>query len=68
MRSRSRAGSTAGATTAVLVFIDLRDWRGIVQVVFNPQVAPDAHEAAQSLRSEWVLRVRGAVGQRPPGT
>ena len=51
-----------------LVFIDLRDWRGIVQVVFNPQVAPEAHEAAQNLRSEWVLRVRGAVGQRPPGT
>ena len=51
-----------------LVFIDLRDWRGIVQVVFNPQVAPLAHEAAQVLRSEWVLRVRGTVGQRPPGT
>ena len=51
-----------------LVFIDLRDWRGIVQVVFNPQAAPHAHEAAQSLRSEWVLRVRGTVGQRPPGT
>ena len=51
-----------------LVFIDLRDWRGIVQVVFNPQVAPQAHEAAQVLRSEWVLRVRGTVGQRPPGT
>ena len=51
-----------------LVFIDLRDWRGIIQVVFNPQVAPQAHEAAQVLRSEWVLRVRGTVGQRPPGT
>ncbi len=51
-----------------LVFIDLRDWRGIVQVVFNPQVAPEAHEAAQSLRSEWVLRVTGTVGQRPSGT
>ncbi len=51
-----------------LVFIDLRDWRGIVQVVFNPQIAPEAHEAAQNLRSEWVIRVRGAVGQRPPGT
>ena len=51
-----------------LVFIDLRDWRGIVQVVFNPQAAPQAHEASQVLRSEWVLRVRGTVGQRPPGT
>ena len=51
-----------------LVFIDLRDWRGIVQVVFNPQVAPEAHEAAQSLRSEWALRVHGTVGQRPSGT
>jgi len=51
-----------------LIFIDLRDWRGIVQVVFNPELAPDAHKRAQSLRSEWVLQVKGKVGERPPGT
>ena len=51
-----------------LIFIDLRDWRGIVQVVFNPEVAPQAHSMAQGLRSEWVLRVKGTVGLRPPGT
>ena len=51
-----------------LIFIDLRDWRGIVQVVFNPEVAPQAHSMAQGLRSEWVLRVKGMVGLRPPGT
>ena len=51
-----------------LIFIDLRDWEGIAQVVFNPEVAPQAHSMAQSLRSEWVIRIRGKVGQRPPGT
>jgi aspartyl-tRNA synthetase len=51
-----------------LIFIDLRDWTGIVQVVFNPEVAPLAHSMAQSLRSEWVLRIKGRVDPRPDGT
>jgi len=51
-----------------LIFIDLRDWEGIVQVVFNPEVAPQTHSMAQSLRSEWVLRIKGKVAQRPSGT
>jgi aspartyl-tRNA synthetase len=51
-----------------LIFIDLRDWTGIVQVVFNPEVAPLAHNMAQSLRSEWVLRIKGRVDPRPDGT
>ncbi|MDP6494674.1 MAG: aspartate--tRNA ligase, partial [Dehalococcoidia bacterium] len=51
-----------------LIFIDLRDWEGIVQVVFNPEVAPQAHSIAQTLRAEWVLRIKGKVGQRPSGT
>ena len=51
-----------------LIFIDLRDWEGIVQVVFNPEVAPQAHSMAQNLRSEWVLRINGKVGLRPTGT
>ena len=51
-----------------LIFIDLRDRYGITQVVFNPQVAPDAHAAAERLRNEYVIEVRGKVLQRPEGT
>ena len=51
-----------------LVFIDLRDREGIVQVVFNPETAPDAHAAAEDVRNEWVIQVTGGVAKRPPGT
>ncbi len=51
-----------------LVFIDLRDREGVVQVVFNPELAPDAHAIAERLRSEWVIQVTGTVGARPEGT
>ena len=51
-----------------LIFIDLRDREGIVQVVFNPDIALQAHKQAQSLRSEWVLQVDGQVRARPEGT
>jgi len=51
-----------------LVFIDLRDRDGITQVVFNPKVSAHAHVVATELRSEYVLRLRGTVGVRPPGT
>ncbi len=51
-----------------LVFIDLRDSAGIVQVVFNPETAPDAHAAAEDVRNEWVIQVTGAVAKRPQGT
>ena len=51
-----------------LVFIDLRDREGVVQVVFNPELAPDAHAVAERLRSEWVIQVTGTVGARPEGT
>lgn len=50
------------------VFIDLRDREGIVQVVFNPQVAQEAYEVAGSLRSEYVIQVTGEVTSRPKGT
>jgi aspartyl-tRNA synthetase len=50
------------------VFIDLRDREGIVQVVFDPQVAHDAYEVAGSLRSEYVVQVAGDVVARPKGT
>ncbi len=51
-----------------LIFIDLRDRWGKVQVVFNPASAPDAHSAASDLRSEYVVRVKGVVGRRPAGS
>jgi aspartyl-tRNA synthetase len=50
-----------------VTFIDLRDREGVVQVVFHPQEAPQAHEVAQDLRGEWVVRVTGAVRLRPEG-
>jgi len=50
------------------VFIDLRDREGIVQVVFNPQVAQEAYQVAGSLRSEYVIQVTGEVAPRPKGT
>ena len=51
-----------------LIFIDLRDSKGVVQVVFNPEDVPEAHETAGSLRSEWVVLVEGDVRQRPAGS
>ncbi len=51
-----------------LIFVELRDRQGIVQVVFNPEVSPETHEKAQSLRSEFVVGVKGRVVSRPQGT
>ena len=51
-----------------LIFIDLRDRAGIVQVIINPDLAPEAHLAAGELRNEWVVQVIGTVNKRPPGT
>ncbi|HEV3100947.1 MAG TPA: aspartate--tRNA ligase [Candidatus Dormibacteraeota bacterium] len=51
-----------------LIFIDLRDRWGAVQVVFNPAHAPEAHTTASELRSEYVVRVKGSIGRRPPGS
>ncbi len=50
-----------------VTFIDLRDREGAVQVVFHPDEAPQAHERAQELRGEWVVRVNGVVRLRPEG-
>ena len=49
-----------------LVFVDVRDRWGVVQVVFNPDGAPEAHRVAVDLRSEYVVRVTGTVRCRPP--
>lgn len=51
-----------------LIFVDLRDRSGIVQVVFNPELSAAAHEKAKQVRSEDVLAVRGSLKQRPPDT
>ena len=50
-----------------LIFIDLRDRWGAIQVVFNPAHAPQAHTNASDLRSEYVVRVEGKVARRRPG-
>ncbi len=49
-----------------LIFIDLRDRSGIVQLVFHPDTAPTAHEVAHDLRSEDVISAAGAVSRRAP--
>jgi len=51
-----------------IIFVDLRDRSGIVQVVFNPELSPDAYKQAEDLRSEWVVQIRGKVQRRPPDT
>ncbi len=49
-----------------LVFIDLRDRTGLVQIVFHPETAPDAHAVAGELRPEDVVSVTGKVVAREP--
>ena len=51
-----------------LVFIDLRDRHGITQVVIDAADAPEAHEVATRLRSEFVVAFEGVVARRQPGT
>ncbi len=51
-----------------LIFVDLRDRSGVVQVVFSPDVSKDAHELAHGLRGEFVISVSGEVRRRPAGT
>src|ERR687898_766055 len=51
-----------------VTFVDLRDAAGLVQLVLHPQEAPEAHAAAQSFKSESVVRVTGEVRMRPEGT
>jgi aspartyl-tRNA synthetase len=51
-----------------LVFIDLRDHDGLVQVVFNPQEVAEAHAVAEELRGEYVVQVTGKVTRRRAGT
>ena len=50
-----------------LIFVDLRDRNGLTQVVFSPEVAPEAHEEAHVIRSEYVMAIKGRVRPRPEG-
>lgn len=50
-----------------VIFIDLRDREGLVQVVFNPETA-DIFSIAEKVRNEYVLRIQGTVRLRPEGT
>ena len=50
-----------------VIFIDLRDRSGLVQVVFDPD-SPETFAIAESVRSEYVLKVQGVVRNRPEGT
>src|SRR5438445_651456 len=73
-------GSDAGQTVTLmgwahrrrdhggLIFVDLRDRTGLTQCVFNPGGSTDAHARAETIRSEFVLAVRGVGGRRPAGT
>jgi aspartyl-tRNA synthetase len=49
-----------------LIFIDLRDHTGIVQLVINPERAPEAAKVAHEIRSEFVVHARGEVTRRAP--
>ncbi|HEA46864.1 MAG TPA: aspartate--tRNA ligase [bacterium] len=51
-----------------LIFIDLRDWGGITQVVFNPKISKVSHTKAHILRNEYVLSIQGKVAKRPKGS
>src|SRR5579872_2480427 len=51
-----------------LIFIDLRDRTGIMQLVFNPDFSKEAHETAHHLRSEYVIALSGKVVDRAVGT
>ena len=51
-----------------LIFIDLRDREGIIQLVFNPANAPAAHQTAEGVRAEYYLAAKGKVVLRSEST
>lgn len=50
-----------------VIFVDLRDHSGLMQVVFKPEVSPESHQEADALRNEYVIAVRGRVEAREGG-
>jgi aspartyl-tRNA synthetase len=51
-----------------VIFYDIRDRRGMTQVVFNQEINAKAHEQAHQLRSEYVVAIQGTVSKRPAGS
>lgn len=51
-----------------LIFVDLRDREGHVQIVFNPSFSEEALQVAETVRSEYVVEVQGVVKKRDPET
>ncbi len=51
-----------------VIFIDLKDREGIVQIVFDPSVNEEIHRQASKLRSQYCIGVKGIVRHRPEGT
>jgi aspartyl-tRNA synthetase len=47
-----------------LIFLDLRDKTGLIQLVINPKVSLDAHKLAEEIRNEYVIQVEGTVKER----
>lgn len=50
-----------------VTFVDLRDRSGVVQLVTNPEDSPEAHQALEPVRMEWVIQAVGTVRPRPDG-
>lgn len=50
-----------------LIFIDLRDRSGIIQLVFDPSISKESYEIADTLGNEWVITIEGKVRKRPKG-
>jgi aspartyl-tRNA synthetase len=48
-----------------LIFLDIRDRSGLIQVVVNPKVSEEAHKAANDIRNEFVIELEGKINARP---
>ena len=48
-----------------VIFLDIRDRSGIVQIVSDPERTPEAYSQADDLRNEYVIRIQGTVSRRP---
>jgi aspartyl-tRNA synthetase len=51
-----------------VIFVDLRDREGLIQVVFNPEKSLNSHNKAETIKDEWVIAVKGIVSNRTPET
>ena len=51
-----------------IIFLDLRDRSGSVQLIFNPEISEGPTRIAEDVRGEWVVQVKGTVSQRPEGS